>query len=154
MVTLMKILVQRVSKATISVNNEIISSIEKGILAFVGISGEDDNSIIPWLANKLVHLRIFPDDHGKMNQSVIDIAGSILLVSQFTLCAETSKGRRPDFFKAADPNKANKLFFDLCEEIKQSRVEVKTGVFGANMQVHLINDGPVTLMLEKTAPFC
>lgn len=145
----MKILIQRVSKAEVFVNDKSVADIGTGILAFVGVAKDDDGSEIPWLARKLAELRIFPDDKGKMNLSVKDAGGSILLVSQFTLCAATSKGRRPDFFTAAPPDIAEGLFNAFVDELKNNGVEVRTGVFGASMQVHLINDGPVTFIIEK-----
>lgn len=145
----MRLLIQRVKEASVVVCGETVSSIKGGILAFLGIAAEDDGSQIDRLVKKITELRIFPDEEGKMNLSVKDVGGAILLVSQFTLCADTSRGRRPDFFTAAGPESAKLLFDRFTEALKKSGVEVQTGVFGAFMEVNLINDGPVTFMLER-----
>ncbi len=145
----MRVLVQRVQQAGVYVDGERISHIDKGILAFLGIASADDETQIEMLVKKLVGLRIFADDQGKMNLSVKDVEGSILIVSQFTLCADTKKGRRPDFFTAAAPVKAEVLYNMFLEKLKASGVDVQSGRFGASMKVHIINDGPVTFLLER-----
>ena len=146
----MRVVIQRVKKAEVFVENNRVAAIKGGILAFLGIASGDDGSQIPWLTKKICELRIFPDNQDKMNFSVKDVGKSILLVSQFTLYANLNRGRRPDFFQAADPNKAEKLFNSFKQELDKSGLQIQTGVFGASMQVSLINDGPVTLILERT----
>lgn len=145
----MRVLIQRVKLAEVYVDGERIAHIDKGILAFLGIASEDDESQVDFLTKKLSGLRIFADEGGKMNLSVQDVEGSVLLVSQFTLCADTGKGRRPDFFTAAGPAQAKKLYELFIERLKEAGINIETGEFGAMMQVHLINDGPVTFLLEK-----
>ncbi len=145
----MKLVIQRVKSAAVKVNGEVISSIDNGLLVLLGIAHTDNSSPIPYLAKKLVEMRIFSDSAGKMNLSVKDIGGSILLVSQFTLCADLSRGRRPDFFTAAPPEKAIPLYEQLINELSLSGIPIQTGIFGAEMDVSLINDGPVTFILEK-----
>ncbi|MFC1898580.1 D-aminoacyl-tRNA deacylase [Candidatus Cloacimonadota bacterium] len=145
----MKLVIQRVSSASVSVNGELISEIKKGYLILFGVSMEDDGSQIEWLAKKVSELRIFPDDNGKMNLSVKDVVGEVLLVSQFTLYASCKKGRRPDFNGAAKPDLAEKLYLQFAAELKKLGVPAKLGVFGAFMDVKLTNDGPVTIILEK-----
>ena len=145
----MKLVVQRVSKASVTVETKLISSINQGLLVLVGISNTDTIEQIGWLAKKLVNLRIFEDDNGKMNLSLLDIKGEVLLVSQFTLYADCSRGRRPDFLKAAHPTIAEPLYDQFCEEVAFYGVRVGKGVFGADMKVELLNDGPVTIILER-----
>ncbi len=144
----MKVLIQRVKKASVTINNELYSSIDKGILSFVGIEKGDTIEQVQKMANKIANLRIFPDENGKMNRSIIDTKGSMLIVSQFTLCGDCKKGTRPSFDNAALPDTANKLYEDFVNEVSRLGILVKTGVFGAMMDVELINDGPVTFMLE------
>ena len=144
----MKVLIQRVKKASVSINNELFSQINKGILAFVGIETEDTLECIEKLAHKVVNLRIFPDDNGKMNKSLLDISGEILIVSQFTLCGDCKKGTRPSFDRSAPADIADDYYNKFIEIVKSYNVITKTGVFGAMMNVELINDGPVTFMLE------
>lgn len=147
-IVFMKLLIQRVLKASVEVENKIVGAIDHGILAFVGITHTDTHSQATWLANKLVQLRIFEDAEGKINQSVIDRKGSALIISQFTLYADVSGGRRPSFTQAAPPEIAIPLYDFFIEEMRKS-VPVQTGIFGAYMQVSLVNDGPVTIMLER-----
>jgi D-aminoacyl-tRNA deacylase len=144
----MRIVVQRVKHAEVSVEGDRVGSIGKGALVFFGVHKEDSPSMIPWLAQKLIQLRIFSDEQDKMNLSLMDIGGEILVVSQFTLYADCSQGRRPDFFAAASSNKAQSLYEQFLSELRSSRLRVEAGVFGANMQVSLLNDGPVTLILD------
>jgi D-aminoacyl-tRNA deacylase len=143
------VIVQRVAKAEVVVDKAKVAEIGKGILAFLGIASVDDGSQIQYLCRKLSGLRIFADDQGKMNLSVQDVDGEILVVSQFTLCANIERGRRPDFFTAAEPVKAEKMYLDFVNELRANQVKVKTGIFGANMQISLTNDGPVTFILQK-----
>lgn len=146
----MKLLIQRVKNANVEIENKITAKIDKGLLVFIGISEDDDESKIEWLAKKLTDLRIFEDENGKMNHSVKDIQGEILVVSQFTLYAECKKGNRPDFILAAKPDKAKELYQKFVKHLKNIvNLKIETGVFAADMKVSLINDGPVTILLEK-----
>ena len=145
----MKLVIQRVSSAAVEVEGKTISSIEKGLLVLLGISCEDNDSQIDWLANKLVDLRIFEDENGKMNLSMKNINGEILLVSQFTLYASCNKGRRPDFNVAARPESAEELYLKFAEKLVELGIKPELGVFGAHMNINLVNDGPVTIILEK-----
>lgn len=145
----MKLLVQRVLQSSVEVNEEIVGNIGPGFLVLVGITHTDTESQAIWLANKLVNLRIFEDSQGKMNQSLIDKQGSALIISQFTLYADCNEGRRPSFTQAAQPEKAKPLYETLVNEVRKAGIDVATGIFGAYMKVSLINDGPVTVMLER-----
>ena len=145
----MKLVIQRVSSASVLVDGKLVSEIAQGLLIFLGVSQQDDGSQIDWLAKKVSELRIFQDAEGKMNLSVQDMGGEVLLVSQFTLCADCRKGRRPDFTEAAKPDLAEKLYLDFAKKLAELNVSVKLGVFAAYMEVKLVNDGPVTIILEK-----
>ncbi len=145
----MKLILQRVSNASVTVDNKVISSIGKGLLVLCGVGKDDTNEVLPWLANKMVNLRIFEDENGKMNKSLLDIDGEVIIVSQFTLYADCSRGRRPDFLKSAKPELAEKLYDRFCEEVEFFGLNVKKGIFGADMKVSLLNDGPITITLEK-----
>ena len=145
----MKLVIQRVKHAKVEVDGKDISSIGKGLLILIGISKEDDGTQIEWLAKKAIELRIFEDDQDKMNLSLKDIGGEILLVSQFTLYGSCNKGRRPDFLNAAQPENAEKMYLDFAEAIKQNGIIPKLGKFGKHMDVTLLNDGPVTMILER-----
>ena len=146
----MRLLVQRVSKASVEVDNKIIGKIDKGFLVFLGITHKDEEEIADYLVKKLLNLRVFEDENGKMNLSLKDVEGRLLIISQFTLYADTKKsGNRPSFTDAAKPEHAEKLYEYFIKKCKEERVNVQTGKFGADMKVELINDGPVTIMLEK-----
>ncbi len=144
----MKAVFQRVSEAKVTVDDQIVGQIGKGTMLLVGITPQDTEKEADLLAKKVSQLRVFEDESGKMNLSLLDIGGSVLAVSQFTLCADTSRGRRPDFFGAAPFGVAKPLFEYFCEAMKQTGVPVETGVFGADMKVSLINDGPVTILMD------
>ena len=145
----MKCIIQRVTSASISVDNEVVASIDTGILALVGFALNDDASVNTWLTDKLLGMRLFSDEQEKMNLSVKDVSGSILLVSNFTLCANTEKGLRPSFANAEIPSKANTMFDDLYKLLSMRHDRVAKGIFGAHMKISLLNDGPVTLILER-----
>lgn len=145
----MRVLLQRVKHAKVEVDQKVTGEIGPGLLAFVGIRKEDQEEDLQYLAEKIVHLRIFEDDYQKMNRSLLDVKGSILSVPQFTLYGDCRKGRRPNFFAAAKPEYAEKLYHRFNQILRDYSIPVETGVFGANMQVSLLNDGPVTFMLES-----
>jgi len=146
----MKAVIQRVQSAKVEVDNQTIGAIEAGLLVLLGVENGDTPAEVQWLAEKIGHLRIFEDAEGKMNDSVKDTAGSILIVSQFTLLADCRRGRRPAFTDAAEPELANRLYIDFQEALKSLGISIETGKFGADMQVTLVNDGPVTIILEKS----
>ncbi|MEM7220332.1 MAG: D-aminoacyl-tRNA deacylase [Pseudomonadota bacterium] len=145
----MKCLVQRVARARVEVAGEIVGQIDSGLLVFVGVVAGDTEAPCDWLADKLLNLRIFPDADKPMNRSVTDVGGELLVVSQFTLAADTSRGRRPSFGTAAEPAEAQRLYELLVGRLRERGAKVATGRFGADMQVELINDGPVTFLLER-----
>ncbi|MCY7161813.1 D-aminoacyl-tRNA deacylase [Streptococcus lutetiensis] len=143
----MKVVIQRVKEAQVTIDDELVGDISQGLLLLVGVGPDDEQEDLDYAVRKITNMRIFSDDMGKMNLSVQDIKGSILSVSQFTLFAETKKGNRPAFTGAAKPDKAEKMYLDFNEVLAQF-VPVETGVFGADMQVSLVNDGPVTIILD------
>ena len=145
----MKALIQRVKQASVTIDGELYSSINYGMLILLGIEKEDEGGNAQKLAEKLINLRIFDDENGKMNKSLLDVKGEILVVSQFTLAGDCKKGTRPNFDKAAPPDKAKKLYEEFIKIISQYELVVKTGEFQAMMDVSLINDGPVTFLIEK-----
>lgn len=145
----MKILVQRVTEAHVKVDGNTVGNIGPGLLVLVGITHEDSQAQSSWLANKLINLRIFEDADGKMNESLLDKKGSVLIISQFTLYGDCNEGRRPSFIQAARPEVAKPLYEHFCEEVRRNGVEVAKGIFGAEMKVGLVNDGPVTMMIER-----
>lgn len=146
----MRILVQRVTKASVTIDNNIKSKIGKGILIFVGIEEADNKEDIEWLTNKIVNLRIFDDENGVMNKSAIETSAEILVVSQFTLHASTRKGNRPSYIKAAKPDISIPLYEEFCNTLSTKIGKpVQTGEFGADMKVELVNDGPVTIWIDS-----
>jgi len=145
----MRAVLQRVKRAKVTVDGEITGEIETGILVLLGVGTGDTESDASQLVDKIVNLRIFDDDDGKMNRSVIDVAGGLLVVSQFTLYADTRKGRRPSYVEAAAPDEANRLYEFFVVEARKILARVETGRFQAMMDVELVNDGPVTIILES-----
>ena len=145
----MKAVIQRVSSASVSVDNTQISSIKNGFLILLGVQQGDDEKDLEYLVNKTAGMRIFKDDKQHMNLSIQDVNGEALVVSQFTLCADTHKGRRPSFIHAAPPEIAEQMYQQFCEQLKVAGVPVQTGKFGAMMGVSLVNDGPVTIILDS-----
>ncbi len=141
--------IQRVSEASVIIEKKLISSIGKGILVLLGVEKGDSDKVAKWLADKIIDLRIFNDENGKMNLSLEEIKGEILVVSQFTIPAKIRKGRRPSFDYSEKPELAEKLYNDFCSFIKMRNIPVKKGIFGAMMDVKLINDGPVTFILQQ-----
>ncbi len=145
----MKAVIQRVKEANLKVDGKLISEIKKGYVIFLGIKKGDRKENADYLIKKIPSLRIFEDENGKINKSIIDEKGEILLVSQFTLYANTSHGNRPDFLDAEIPEKANELYLYVAEGLKGLGINVKLGVFGADMKISQINDGPFTVIMEK-----
>ena len=145
----MKIVLQRVSEASVKVDNKIVGKIEQGLMLLIGVDEDDEFSDADWLVKKILDVRIFSDKNGKMNLSVKDINGEILCISQFTLISDYKKGNRPSYIKAAKPEKATPIFEYFKQEIKKSGLKTESGIFGADMKVSLINDGPVTLVFES-----
>ena len=145
----MKFIVQRVNKSQVEVEEKIVGKIDKGFMVLIGITHNDTKEIADFLVRKLINLRVFEDENGKMNLSLKDVQGSLLLISQFTLYADCTSGNRPSFTNAAKPELANELYEYIIEECKKQISNVQTGIFGADMQVSLVNDGPVTIILEK-----
>ena len=149
----MRTVVQRVSRAQVSIDGTVTGAIAAGLVVFVGIRAEDSTKDLQWLAEKIVHLRIFEDDSGKMNNSLTDIGGEMLIISQFTLYGDCRKGRRPGFSTAAPPSIAEPYYQKFVREVEAKDIQVATGTFQADMQVELVNDGPVTLLLDSEKKF-
>lgn len=145
----MKLVIQRAKQASVTVENNVVGKIEKGFVVLLGVGPEDTIKEAEYLVQKLVKLRVFTDENDKMNLSIKDIEGELLIISQFTLYADCSQGNRPSFINAAKPEKAKELYEYFIEKCREQEIKVETGVFGAYMQVSLINDGPVTIILEK-----
>src|SRR5690625_2281456 len=140
----MRVVIQRVKQAKVVVEEEVVGEIDHGLVVLLGVTHGDQEKDIDYLVNKIIHLRIFSDEDGKMNLSLKDVGGSLLSVSQFTLYGDTRKGRRPNFMDAAPPEEAKRLYELFNEKVKESGVPVETGIFAEMMEVHLTNDGPVT----------
>ena len=149
----MRAVIQRVKSASVTVEGEVVSEIRVGLLVFLGVAQEDTPTDVDYMASKIANLRIFEDDEGRMNLSILDVGGEALVVSQFTLYGDCRKGRRPSFIHAARPEKADPLYQAFMDEISRLGVPVKAGIFQAMMDVKLINDGPVTMMLDSNKLF-
>ena len=145
----MKLVVQRVNNAKVDVDNKTVGSIEKGFLVLLGVTHTDTKEIADYLVKKLCNLRVFEDENEKMNLSIKDVNGKLLIVSQFTLYADCTGGNRPSFINAAKPDVANELYEYFCKRCDEQNIKVEKGIFGADMKVSLLNDGPVTIILEK-----
>lgn len=145
----MKAVLQRAASASVTVDGEVVGSIGRGVLALLGVERGDGPAEVEWMARKVAELRMFEDDAGRMNRSVEDVGGGVLVVSQFTLCADCRKGRRPGFDKACEPELAEKLYEEVVAALRSRGLEVETGTFAAMMDVNLVNSGPVTFLLES-----
>ncbi|MBO7208167.1 MAG: D-tyrosyl-tRNA(Tyr) deacylase [Clostridia bacterium] len=149
----MRAVVQRVSYASVKVDKEVTGKIKKGLLVFLAVCDDDTNKDLEYMADKVSGLRIFEDDEEKMNLSVTDVGGEILVISQFTLYGDCRKGKRPSFASAGEPNYANKMYEEFIKNLKEKGIPVEKGVFGADMKVELLNDGPVTILLDSKKVF-
>ena len=145
----MRVVLQRVNHAAVSIDGETVGQIKKGYLLLVGLAPDDNDDQLDWMVHKIVNLRVFEDENGKLNRALADVAGEILSISQFTLYADVKRGNRPGFSKAAKPEIAEPLYDRFNEKLRAAGVHVETGRFGADMKVELENDGPVTIMYEK-----
>ena len=145
----MKAVIQRVKSASVSVDDKIIGEIAAGFLILLGVEQSDTQDDLNYLVKKTIGLRIFKDDNKNMNLSIQDVGGKALVVSQFTLCADTSRGKRPSFIKAANPEEADSMYQQFCEQLKVNNIPIERGGFGAMMDVSLVNDGPVTIILDS-----
>lgn len=142
-------MIQRVARASVSVEGEVVGQIGPGVLLLLGIHPKDTREVARWMVDKVLNLRIFRDDTGKMNRSLLDVQGEVLVVSQFTLYGNCSRGRRPDFLESAPPEIAEPIYNQFLTEIRRALGQVECGIFGASMQVELVNDGPVTFLVER-----
>lgn len=146
----MKVVIQRVLEASVVINNQTVADIKSGLLILLGIVNEDNTEDIDWLCNKIINLRIFPDENNVMNRSLLNAQGEIIVVSQFTLHASTKKGNRPSYIKAAKPDVAISLYEEFVSRLQTTLGKpIQTGEFGADMKVHLVNDGPVTIIIDS-----
>ncbi len=145
----MKAVIQRVARAAVHVDGNVVGQIQSGLLVLLGVARADSEADGRYLENKIVSLRVFPDEQGRTNRSLEDVRGAVLLVSQFTLLARTADGRRPSFDDAAPPDEAKRLYEHVARQLRERGVPVETGVFGAHMMVELVNDGPVTFVLDS-----
>ncbi len=145
----MRLLVQRVLNSNVKVDGKVVGEINKGYMVLLGVTHDDDKEKADYLVNKLLNLRVFEDENGKMNLNIKQVGGELLIISQFTLYANTKDGNRPSFTDAAKPDKANELYEYFVEKCKKENIKTETGIFGADMKVSLTNDGPVTIMLER-----
>lgn len=145
----MKVVVQRVKEASVSVREKVVGQISKGMLVFVAVGKEDTQEDVRYLVDKITQLRMFEDEQGKMNCSILDVGGELLIVSQFTLLGDCRKGRRPSFDRAAEPQQAERLYQAFVDRLREGPLKVETGEFKAMMDVHLVNDGPVTFILDS-----
>ena len=145
----MKALLQRVAKALVTVDGRVVGEIAQGLVVLLGVAGQDCENDAGYMADKIANLRIFSDDHSKFNLSTMNVNGEVLVISQFTLLSDTKKGRRPSFTSAAPPEKAKTLYNYFIMRLKQTGLKVETGEFGAHMIVEILNDGPVTIMLDS-----
>lgn len=147
----MRLLLQRVARAQVTVDERVVGQIGAGLVCLVGIGHQDDEATVSALAGKAVDLRIFRDDEGKTNRSLLDVGGAVLAISQFTLYADTRKGRRPSFLDAAPPEMGERLYGEFCAAVAARGIKVERGIFGAEMKVELVNDGPMTVWLDSAA---
>lgn len=145
----MKAVLQRVTSASVEVDGQVVGRIQQGLMVLLGVAKGDDESDVEYVVDKILSLRIFSDDRGKMNRSLSDVGGAVLLVSQFTLLGSTTNGRRPSFDDAAPPDSAKRLYEQVAADLRAGGIPVETGVFAAHMQVALVNDGPVTFMVDS-----
>ena len=149
----MRCVVQRVTEAKVTVGDEVTGENEKGMVALIGVSSEDGPADLKYIFEKVMHLRIYDDENGVMNKSILDVGGAILAVSQFTLYGDARGGRRPSYFRAAKPEKANEMYEQLIARWREAGIRVETGRFRTEMQVSLVNDGPVTILLDSEKAF-
>lgn len=149
----MRAVVQRVEKASVEVEGKVVGSIDKGLLLFLGVGAEDNDKDLDYLIEKIIGLRIFQDENDKMNLSLKDVDGDLLVVSQFTLYGDARKGKRPSFSSSAQPDIGNKYYEDFVRKARDLGIKTETGIFGADMKVNLINDGPVTILLDSKKLF-
>lgn len=145
----MRACVQRVTRAKVEVDQQVVGEIARGVVVLLGVGEGDSMEDVHYMAKKISHLRIFPDEDGKMNRSLIDVNGAVLAISQFTLYADTRKGRRPSFIRAAKPDLGQELYERFVDELRDSGITVSTGIFQTDMQIELVNDGPVTIMMDS-----
>lgn len=149
----MRAVVQRVTRSSVTVDENTVGAIGQGLMVLLGIEHEDGSEDVSWLADKIINLRIFEDEEGKMNKSIHDVEGELLAVSQFTLMGDCRKGRRPSFSNAARPERANELYEAFVEAVREKGIKVETGQFQAHMMVDILNDGPVTLLIDSKKVF-